>query len=105
MIYLKSDNSAQVAFIPKDGEASAGVMRLKAVSTINLTGFETEVIDVKTSDLFYRIAVQLPEGVQDGEYEYSLTADEKILSTGILIIGDVELMQEYNNTITYEQYR
>jgi hypothetical protein len=104
MIYLKDSTDLQTLFIPKDGEKPEGSLFLKAYSSINLFGFVTEVIDLDTTDLYYRIAVKLADNVQAGEYEYNLYDGKKTLSSGILIIGDIEIMQEYENITTYKQY-
>jgi hypothetical protein len=39
-----------------------------------------------------------------GEYEYILMDDAGALSTGILILGDLDRPEEYINNAEYEQY-
>jgi hypothetical protein len=46
----------------------------------------------------------LSEKIVSGEYEYTLSDEVGVLSTGLLVIGDLELSTEYNNEIAYEQY-
>ena len=48
--------------------------------------------------------IRLSEGIMSGEYEYTLSDEVGVLSTGLLIIGEKEMLTEYNNEITYEQY-
>lgn len=105
MIYLKHNTEAQSLYIPKDGESPSGRLTFRAESTVDLTGFSAEVLDIHTSDLFFRIAVRLPEDASMGEYDYTLQEGQRILSTGVLVVGDLQPMQQYNNIITYEQYR
>ena len=48
--------------------------------------------------------VELQEGVPSGEYEYTLSDEVGVLSTGLLVVGDLEIPTEYNKEIAYEQY-
>jgi hypothetical protein len=62
------------------------------------------VEDVKTSVGYYVIEVALKSNVPAGEYEYSLSDAQGVLSSGLLVIGDMSAPREYDNTIIYEQY-
>ena len=107
MIYLQNITESQVLFVPKDGAFPGGdlVLVFKAKSTIDLSvEINQGVIDLQTSNLYFRIAVTLPEGLPDGEYEYSLMNGENILSSGLLVIGENSHPSEYNKEIQYEQY-
>ena len=76
-------------------------MELKLINnltknTINLG----EIEDKKLSALFYSFDISLPEGIIDGEYTYELYADDKVVSTGLLQVGDYkkdENNKEYND--------
>lgn len=106
MIYLSNTTDAQVAYIPRDTEFS-GTLGLSIKSTVDLdTPFITAtVLDLDIFRTVYAVAVQLPEGVQPGEYVYRLTAGTEVVSTGVLIVGDYAIARkQYNNPITYEQY-
>ena len=91
-------------FIPKDGRGANGKVQLKAVSTINQSEFSFSALDEDTSLLYHKIWVRLPESVQPGEYRYSLTDEIGELSSGLLVIGDLQNPIEYINETEYEQY-
>lgn len=66
-------------------------MILKLVN--NLTKNEVileNIYDKQTSNLFYTIDIELPDGLIDGEYSYFLIEDDKILSNGLVQIGDYQ---------------
>lgn len=82
-------------------------MRLKIKNTTDLKVImDTEVTDKGTSARFYTFDITLPEGIPDGEYEYTLQDDGLVLSTGIIKIqghGD-KPNEQYNKEIEYKQY-
>ena len=104
MIYLKHTTDAQVLFIPKEGRRAKGKMAFKAYSTINQFGFVDEVVDMNTSVLYHRVSISLKENIPAGEYEYTLYDEDGELSTGLLVVGDLENPMEYNKVTEYEQY-
>ena len=104
MIYLKHNAEAQTLYIPKGVREVEGRLFFKAYSTMNLFGFSGEVIDLKSSQSYYRIAIKMPDGVPSGEYEYTLSDSVGGLSTGLLIVGDLDKPIQYQNEIIYEQY-
>ena len=104
MIYLKYNTEAQTLFIPKGVREVDGRLFFRAYSTMNLYGFSGEVIDLKSSESFYRIAIKMPKGVPAGEYEYTLSDSIGALSAGLLIVGDLDSPIQYQNEIIYEQY-
>lgn len=102
-MYLRKTSDAQSVFIPKDRDV-VGNLFLQAKSMIGQTPFTEETLDVNTSARYHRISVRLGENVQSGEYEYTLSDEKGVLSTGILIIGDSIRATEYNKPIEYRQY-
>lgn len=67
--------------------------------------YSASVTDKETSEQFYVFDITLPSGIPDGEYEYSLTDDDVVLSSGLVTIkGNASVPTEYNQDITYEQY-
>ena len=42
--------------------------------------------------------------ITDGEYEYTLSYEDSVLSTGLLVVGDFAKPDQYNKEIIYEQY-
>ena len=106
MIYLQNITESQEAAIPRNGETPQGNLVFKAKSTIDLAvEINQEVTDLQTSDLYFNLAIELPAGLPDGEYEYTLLAGEILVSSGLLVIGDYTKPSEYNKDIKYEQYR
>lgn len=106
MIYLQNTTESQVMFIPRsNGDTPQGDLVFKAKSTIDLEEEINQVVtDLQTSGLYYNLAVTLPAGLPDGEYEYSLSAGEILVSSGLLVIGENFRPSEYNKEVTYEQY-
>ena len=105
MIYLQNTTESQVMFIPKNGKSPQGDLVFKAKSTIDLEVEINQVVtDLQTSDLYFNLAVTLNAGLPNGEYEYSLSVGEILVSSGLLVIGENVKPNEYNKVITYEQY-
>ena len=106
MIYLQNTQEAQVVYVTRsDGSRPSGDLVFKAKNTITLEEeVDVHVTDLQVSDLYYYLAVSLPENVPDGEYEYTLSAEGETLSTGLLVVGDYSKPNEYDKNITYEQY-
>lgn len=108
MIYLSNTTDAQVAYIPRDTELGAGAtLSFTMRSTVDLDTVVTAlVIDMGMHKVFYNVALELPEGVTPGEYQYELIGDGETLSTGLAVISDGGLaVTEYNKEIEYEQYQ
>lgn len=107
MIYLQNTTESQVLFVPKDCTIPADNQELvfKAKSTIDLSIMINQgVVDLQTSDLYFNLAIALPEGLPDGEYEYSLKNGDTLLSSGLLVIGDYAKPEQHNTEIEYKQY-
>ena len=105
MIYLQNTTEAQAVFVPKNGTPVTGNLLFKAKSTIDLVVEVSQAVtDLQTSDLYFNIAVTLPAGLPDGEYEYTFLAGDVPVSTGLLVIGENSHPTEYNKEIQYEQY-
>lgn len=103
MIYLKNISTPQVIFIPKSRETE-GSLVFSIKSTINHSvSVNASVVDLQ-SELFIQFPVELPADINTGEYEYSLTDEAGVISTGLLFIEDLSELQEYQISIKYEQY-
>ena len=61
--------------------------------------FEYSVTDLNESSIYYTFNLNIPEEMDDGEYEYTLKDDvDKILATGLMRVGDFKQEnKEYNN--------
>ena len=69
MIYLRNNDSAQVALIPKN-ITGTGALFLSLRNTLTLAEYGVgNVADTGDSALYWRIVVSLPEGLDNGEYE------------------------------------
>lgn len=104
MIYLKNISDAQILMIPRNGEIVTGEMALVMRNTTDLQETTLSVTDLNTSGLYFNIAVVLPGGLADGEYQYSLKDGNIQVSCGLLYIGDLQSPSQYATTITYKQY-
>ena len=103
MIYLKNISESQDVFVPKGKLAEGGlVFAIKGV--ISHAEISMNVFDLGTSDLYFRFSLLLPEGIPAGEHEYTLSDENGVLSTGLLIVGEPSSPIEYDKMIQYEQY-
>lgn len=132
MIYFKNTTDPQVVRIPVSLPKLDGVVTLRLVNTINrgpavdcdsdqavylvdalgayvhdADGKQVAVADIgDTSRLYYVLTVELPDDMPEGEYEYTATVGDTIVSCGLAILGDRDPdTEQYENTVTYEQYR
>lgn len=104
MIYLTNISDAQILMIPKNGGIVAGEMSLVLRNTTDQQETTLSVTDMNTSGLYFHLAVALPEGLADGEYQYTLKDGNIQVSCGLLYIGDLQSSSQYERTITYQQY-
>ena len=104
MIYLKNISDAQILMIPRNGGIVTGEMTLVMRNTTDLQEITLSVTDMNTSGLYFNLAVALPGGLADGEYQYSLKDGNIQLSCGLLYVGDLQSPSQHETTITYKQY-
>lgn len=104
MIYLNNTIKEQAIFIPKTIDREVWKVSLQIKSTISSDNFSIDGVVGNCSALYYSMMVALSEKIMSGEYEYTLSDEVGVLSTGLLVIGDLELSTEYNKEIAYEQY-
>ena len=74
---------------------------MKFIIKNNIThkNFEYSVEDLNESSIYYTFNLNIPEEMDDGEYEYTLKDDlNKILATGLMRVGDFKQENtQYNN--------
>ena len=104
MIYLKNIADAQILMIPRNGGIVTGEMTLVMRNTTDLHEITLSVTDLNTSGLYFNLAVALPGGLADGEYQYSLKDGNIQVSCGLLYVGDLQSPSQHETTITYKQY-
>ena len=104
MIYLKNISDAQILMIPRNGGIVTGEMSLVVRNTTDQQETTLSVTDLNTSGLYFNLAVALPGGLADGEYQYSLKDGNIQVSCGLLYVGDLQSPSPYETTITYKQY-
>ena len=104
MIYLKNISEAQILMIPRNGGIMTGEMTLVMRNTTDLQETTLSVTDLNTSGLYFNLAVALPGGLADGEYQYSLKNGDIQVSCGLLYVGDLQSPSQHETTITYKQY-
>ena len=104
MIYLKNISDAQILMIHRNGEIVTGEMTLVMRNTTDLRETTLSVTDLNTSGLYFNLAVALPGGLADGEYQYSLKDGNIQVSCGLLYVGDLQSPSQHETTITYKQY-
>lgn len=91
-------------YIPKSGRNAMGDVSFKAFSTINQYGFSFNAAEENSSLLYHKVLVELDENIPAGEYEYTLSDEVGVLSTGLLVIGEMDSQVEYVIEKEYEQY-
>lgn len=91
-------------YIPKNGRNAIGDVSFKAFSTINQYGFSFNAAEENSSLLYHKVLVELEENIPAGEYEYTLSDEVGVLSTGLLVIGEMDSQVEYVIEKEYEQY-
>ena len=91
-------------YVPKDGRNAIGDVFFKAFSTINQFGFSFDAAEENSSLLYHKVLVELKEDIPSGEYEYTLSDGVGVLSTGLLVIGEIDSHVEYVIEKEYEQY-
>lgn len=66
---------------------------------ITKRNFEYNVTDLNESSIFYTFSINIPDSLDDGEYDYVLKDDlDKIVATGLLRVGDYKQENtQYNN--------
>lgn len=104
MIYLKNISDAQILMIPRNGGIVTGEMSLVMRNTTDQKETTLSVTDLNTSGLYFNLAVALPGGLADGEYQYSLKNGDIQVSCGILYVGNLQSPSQHETTITYKQY-
>ena len=104
MIYLKNMSDAQILMIPRNGGIVNGEMSLVMRNTTDQQETTLSVTDLNTSGLYFNLAVALPGGLADGEYQYSLKDGNIQVSCGLLYVGDLQSPSQHETTITYKQY-
>ena len=104
MIYLKNISDAQILMIPRNGGIVTGEMTFVMRNTTDLQETTISVTDLNTSGLYFNLAVALPGGLADGEYQYSLKDGNIQVSCGLLYVGDLQSPSQHETTITYKQY-
>lgn len=104
MIYLKNISDAQILMIPRNGRIVTGEMSLVMRNTTDQQETTLSVTDLNTSGLYFNLAVALPGGLADGEYQYSLKDGNIQVSCGLLYVGDLQSPSQHETTITYKQY-
>ena len=104
MIYLRHTTGLQMMYVPKVGRDAIGDIAFNATSTINQFTFSFDAAEENSSLLYHKALIELQSDIPAGEYEYILSDKIGVLSTGILVVGDLDNPLEYNNETTYEQY-
>lgn len=104
MVYLNHITDIQMMFIPKEGRDAQGTLFFKACNTINQFIFSFAAEQEGFSLLYYKVLIQLKDNIPAGEYQYTLSDEAGDLSTGLLVIGELDNSIEYYNETEYEQY-
>lgn len=131
MIYLRNTTDAQTVRIPASSPKAGGIVTLEMVNVINrgaalsfdfdqavyladadgalVHDAEDRQIAVAdrgdSSRLYYVLTVELPEGIPEGEYEYTARIGGDVVSCGLAIVGEpAPAVASYDKPVQYEQY-
>ena len=104
MIYLKNIPSTQTIMIPRNGEDVEGTKYLVIKNTTDLQEKTLSVVSIATTDHYFKVSVNLPFDLADGEYQYRLLVRYDTLSYGVLYVGDLQKPTQHGTIITYKQY-
>lgn len=103
MIYLKNTAEEQMMYIPRLAERCSDNVLLTIQSSMTQQTYEFSLYDGNSSILYHKVMVSLPN-LSSGEYTYTLSDAVGELSSGVLVIGDLQNPIEYINETEYEQY-
>lgn len=107
MLYLKKSFESQSIFFPRTGlEDGYSQMELSLKSTIgNKQVFDAEVYDHNPYADYWNVIASLPDGMMDGEYEYRLIQEGKIVGKGLCYVGEFKTIGTGNaGEIKVKQY-
>ena len=107
MVNVTTAAGPQSFYIPTNGILPEDAPALEVTSTHDAGApLPVPVLAWAVLGAYVRISAQMPEGFHEGEWQYALTADDVLISSGLLIAGDpapVEVV-EYNREIEYREY-
>ena len=104
MIYLKNISEEQTILVPRNGKMVTGDVTLVMCNTTDHQEVTLPVREQTTSQIYVKMAVALPAGLADGEYQYNLMDGNILVSQGLLYIGDLQSPMQNEKIITYKQY-
>lgn len=110
MINIATEDLVLVLYIPHNGHIlpdDAGMV-LAARSTHDLG--ESLVFTMQgweVSGDYVKACVERPEGLHEGEWEYTLAADGAVISNGLMQVGQMPgeaAVVQYNKEVEYKEY-
>lgn len=106
MIYIENHTEPQAVFIPNNGLAGEGIMRLSLRNTTDKGNpVILAVVGLESKASYYDVSFVLPNVLAVGEYDYELLGGEAVLSKGLAIVGEYKRSHEvYDKPIEYTQY-
>lgn len=104
MLYLTLDNIQQ-AYVPRNG-FTAQPVNLEAVSTSDRgIGVSLVLKEAVISGAFFLVTLGLPEGIHEGEWEWTLTLSDGNSITGLMMVTASKAdAAQYTHEIQYKQY-
>lgn len=104
MIYLENaPNLQQVVAVPT-ASPLYGAAAFSLFSTVDRREVYQAAVISSGKRLTVSVAVTLPEGLSDGEYEYRIHADGVTLESGLAVIGAAPAEKQYKETFEYKQF-
>lgn len=115
MLYADNTPYPQVLMIPNNGREVAGTSEAVLVlhsTTENREKYEITAVIASNGGLYHPVAISLPNGPEtgvsalaSGSYEYELTQDGRMLSSGCIQIGEYKpaTRQADGGRVTFSQ--
>ena len=107
MVNVMAAAGPQSFYIPANGIIPEVTPALQVESTHDAGApLQVPILAWAIDGDYLRISAQMPEGFHQGEWQYTLTAGDELMSSGLLMAGTpdpVEIIQ-YNREIEYREY-
>lgn len=106
MVYLNLKDTTALVYVPANGWAGdLGALSLLLRNTTDRQEVAVPITDASVEGFLVRLAVSVPDELYAGEWEYTLTAGEVAVATGLVVVytgraGAVEYESE-NKVIQY----
>lgn len=106
MMYLENVTTPQTKYLPRHRKANVtGTFRLTLRNTVSGQTWTVEASVADELHYMWAFTFSLPEGMEEGEYEYTLSRGSKTYDGGVAHIGEYHATRvEYHSNSNVIQY-